>query len=1160
MTPNAPFPLFDEAGIRQAIVAIRLGERNVGTGFFVGPDRALTCHHVIADLEEPFSLELHAGTLAKAWLDQEVTAPASDVAVLRVNSRAPAILPCAGGAEPGVDVWASGFPQPAGAVAGKMPTTATVGGAVTVEFRGPPAYTFHGFTLEASRVRPGLSGGPVVDLETGAVLGIVDAEQQRVASVQRDGTTIILDGGQLDGYAIDLDRTASLHAPLAKLLAANRAIAPAYGRHLNGTGALRLCGLHIANAVRELENSGLFSRATYTPREVESQIREFINSDRKLFPLIGHTGVGKTTLLADLAERLTREGIPVALVRGFHVRADQTDGLAGALDSELGRQGGRCFPGLARLISALPARLVVLLDAANEIAFSHVETLLSWWSRTTNWVTQANVRLVISSRLQSWEVLKEHVVENLCFRPHESPRPSGGRQETPRPRDGVPLGDFTANEFAQARVKYGLVGQAVGSDLSRHPFFLRVWAEVEKEPTPSTLPRQPTRHDLMAAYIDTMARRVSRTLKGQYSPDDVRVVLFDLGQYALQVNDNVLGRAVVDGRLAGDRPLRNGLLAEHVLEEGPDNFRFAFDSVAEFAMSKHIDPSRLTSDQIYDLRFYGFRMLAGAIGRAVIRVEHEGQGEVVNRVLEQVANSDRSSGTNFAKLSCVSRLLADFHDAPRYFPVLARLVETYGATEEWPPVVVVGMRKLAFSGRLPVQDVLSLLRLAFVHDDPYRYEWGHWTQWSTKEFEEDCRDGSSNRDLVPCLVLEIEDYAPHAAMQVLLDWLDDETKVSEYQLTIGDAASAFLYHRSELFFDPLCDALAARPRSKPLLIYVAVRNTERAISLIERWAAQPSPSLDLASISIAKALSDQKDILAYESRLVPVLESIWDRTTERLPETLEYWSGLVHTLARCPSVRDVTFRKIQPFLQRFPPRFQSTVLEPFTEDKWREVLAIVDQWSEHHPAFWGEAASELLRNFFGDPERTEAAVTRLEKLLSTHNDDVSCFVGRAVESLLNRVPTDSRARNSVLSLARVCIHCLNRIGRACIIYSVSRPGNTHVEPQEKQLLLELLRTETDYANQTLLIEKLCGQYHSFVELLQSLAPLTGRMPKDKAERAILGALYAKSGSSLTPQYFATWLKMAAPSSLGKPFGVLVAELKAGAEVETALRRVLYRLL
>src|SRR5262249_4279906 len=146
----------------------------------------------------------------------------------------------------------------------------------------------------------------------------------------------------------------------------------------------------------------------------------------------------------------------------------------------------------------------------------------------------------------------------------------------------------------------------------------------------------------------------------------------------------------------------------------------------------------------------------------------------------------------------------------------------------------------------------------------------------------------------------------------------------------------------------------------------------------------------------------------------------------------------------------------------FPPRFQATVLANFTKDMWREILTIVDEWSEDPTTVWGGHAAKLLGSFSGDPERTLTAVRRLEKLVATPDDDVSYEVGQTLETLLRAASPTSPVRNSVLDLARACIPHLRRAGRACIIYYAAHDlDHDNIDPQKNGLLLDLLRTETD---------------------------------------------------------------------------------------------------
>ena len=424
---------FEESQVRRALVRVFHADGDTaGTAFFVTPDRLVTCFHVIASRVDPsgtsceVSVVLPGGEKRQAVLDEVASAPQLDIAVFQVRCEGTIVLPCGLATEPGQAVWTSGFHKPDQHAASDVPTNAWLGGRVVVVFEGPPANRIPGLTLESATIRPGSSGAPLIDRDTGAVIGIVDAEHFHQGEVFRQQITI--PGGSLDGYAIALDGAANEHPPLAALVEENRRSVPAFGRYLNGPGARHLCRLQAEGAVRELTNSKYFNPATYTPRQnLTTEIHRFVRSPKKLMPVVGYTGVGKTTSLCHLAGDLTEAGWAVVLLRGVRVAVGTNLGLDGDIAKILTPAGDSRPYDLPFFLEAIsPAPLVVLLDALNEVVYQTDPELRAWWGGTIDWLARSNARALVTSRLQTWEGLKGDVLNDLFFHP-ANPDPGEGR-------------------------------------------------------------------------------------------------------------------------------------------------------------------------------------------------------------------------------------------------------------------------------------------------------------------------------------------------------------------------------------------------------------------------------------------------------------------------------------------------------------------------------------------------------------------------------------------------------------------------------------------------------------------------------------------------------------------------------------------------------------
>src|SRR3954447_8496185 len=159
-----------------AVAAVLDGEDVVrGTAFFVGPDAALTCVHVLdAVTTGPPRLKRVGSPQAEAVVESDRDEE-HDLALLRLTA-APADarwLPLGpAGDLTGRDVSSHGFPRdkslatfPEG-----YPLSSRVTGPVTVHWQG---VNRHVFVLDKAAAGKGMSGAPAIDPDTHAVLGVL---------------------------------------------------------------------------------------------------------------------------------------------------------------------------------------------------------------------------------------------------------------------------------------------------------------------------------------------------------------------------------------------------------------------------------------------------------------------------------------------------------------------------------------------------------------------------------------------------------------------------------------------------------------------------------------------------------------------------------------------------------------------------------------------------------------------------------------------------------------------------------------------------------------------------------------------------------------------------------------------------------------------------
>ncbi|MGW5788254.1 trypsin-like peptidase domain-containing protein [Streptomyces sp. NPDC003757] len=257
---------------------------------------------------------------------------------------------------------------------------------------------------DALRLGGGAAGGPVLDVTTGAVLGVL-------------GTA--LSSGHSDvGFAVALRRAAP--GPLADLLAENAATVPAYGADLNLAGVLALTATTVTDGGPAAGTCG--GPGAVAPVERAGTAREFAAfaaSPARVLALVGAPGSGRTTELAALAARRARgtDAAPTLWLRGADLHDDDMS-LADAARRTLARAarlvaapdtsrpadlGDTTPERLAHLARAAGRPLLILLDGPEEMPPVLAHRLPEWTEGTAAWLRETEARLVVACRAEYWE-------------------------------------------------------------------------------------------------------------------------------------------------------------------------------------------------------------------------------------------------------------------------------------------------------------------------------------------------------------------------------------------------------------------------------------------------------------------------------------------------------------------------------------------------------------------------------------------------------------------------------------------------------------------------------------------------------------------------------------------------------------------------------------
>ncbi|MGW7255770.1 trypsin-like peptidase domain-containing protein [Streptomyces sp. NPDC054834] len=421
---------------------------------------------------------------------------------------------------------------------------------------------------DALRLGGGAAGGPVLDPETGAVLGVLG--------------TALRSGDREAGFAVPL--RAATDGPLAALLDRNAATVPAYGADLNLAGVLELTATSVgqdgppgalAGHVGRIGATGPGPVEPVERTEVVRRLTSFAETGGgAVLGLVGAPGSGRTTELAALAARRDRapEPAPTLWLRGADledadgsvadaahraleraariIAASRTplpgDGLGDSRDYGVFRDGGdfrdrggagdsadAADPGgrrgpagpgdvtpecLARVAGRVGRPLLLLLDGPEEMPPVLAHRLPEWTAGTAEWLRATGARLVVACREEYWESAGAEFPPELLYPPAPAAvaasTPASAPASTPAaPPSPLPpcvhLTDLTPDEARRARARYAVPEGALTDRDARHPLTLRLLSEVRAALPPDTPATPADRHEVFSAYLDLMCLRVA---------------------------------------------------------------------------------------------------------------------------------------------------------------------------------------------------------------------------------------------------------------------------------------------------------------------------------------------------------------------------------------------------------------------------------------------------------------------------------------------------------------------------------------------------------------------------------------------------------------------------------------------------------------------------
>jgi hypothetical protein len=592
----------------------------LGTAFKIAPSKLITCHHVVASHGAIEVVDPDGVRLSVSIIEDEALAD-FDLILLGLRVDAGEILPSYGGAVQISHFRTVGFQFGEKGVRAAFPSVGTVDGVTDVQYRVSRSYLLHQiYVLGSTNIDGGTSGAPLIEQSSGVAVGIVVARMD----ARHSGV----------GYAIPFSGVARLDS-VAQALAENE-VTPRFGRFLNAAGFQKLVENQIQKAHTRLQAEKLFNYSRFVLRpELEAELDAFARNEGKFRLIIGPSGNGKTAQLAHWARKGTRLLLRFVDVSSSDRHVGET--ILSALNrTAVGLQQPEIpdLSSLVRFVSEIGAPIIII-DGLNEIQARLSNAFVSWWNETCQWVAEANVRVAISTRPETWEVARRRVPQGWLKSPTDD-------QLSP-----VEVGEFSFGEALSFCRENQLDESLVLDRHLRNPLLLCLAAELRVSNSADF-------STLVDAWIDNKCAETSLLLGGRVTKARLIAGLQEVAARMWLNGRSWITRGDYSESFYGYLEAGDLFVTNNLMSESSEGLRFSFDAAAEWLISRSVSTDTLLSDKFWHDHDWD-PIVLGAVREHVMQLWKAGSGEVAKGVIAKLYPR-RASNTRCN--SCSSRFLA----------------------------------------------------------------------------------------------------------------------------------------------------------------------------------------------------------------------------------------------------------------------------------------------------------------------------------------------------------------------------------------------------------------------------------------------------------------------------------------------------------------------
>lgn len=870
------------ANARASILRISSGTTaTIGTGFFI--DRhgtVLTCAHVAeAALAAGQATATDARGRSLQFGHEQVTMLVGDLAVIALGCGD--ADPLALGQPTGMHTVESvGFHSVGQPFDAPFPASGMLGreraGRIQYTFADKEYILDDPAVLMGAYVDVGLSGGPVCDVESRVAIGVVVAK---------------LNHAKLDrtAFAIAFDATTlARSADLMQLFDVNRAEVAAGGAYLNEPGLDQLTRQATKQAIDRLIAQELFLPEVFVPRQaaislVESFHGVAVTSDKRLLPLIGDSGTGKTTLLAYLSHLLD----PALFLRAV-TAPDNAKSLLDIIFKVL--TAAETTPGVAAPVSpaslerAIAARrrpMLVLLDGINEFPDPLLARLHTWAGETVADLASGGLQLVFTSRPEIWSSVKSAFPARVLLLNERVPEPGTSEAKGRSDRSSVPyeVNDFDEQEFQQALALYKLPSAAINQDATtflRHPLMCRLAAASQFQ----------DRVDLMQLLEEFVTRKCAAVAQSgsatKLNVSTIRTFVDDLATRLLESGQSALATSELRA-ITRDTAVADAMVREHLLVEAGNRVRFALDEVSEYLQGSAVRSDIADAEHplsLEQLMNRGDAMAAGAIAYCLARLDSQvatGGRHAADAAVERVLAIATRSANPSASITRLRSVLRHVRDLTAACATLRHLFAL------WAPEYARSLgHLLEILSSLPVSWRIdfAMMLVPSVEDD-YGAETHHWEM-----LEYELRNATYEFDPLRASLRDWMIAEPAGVGLAVIGYLGDSTSFqSGHKSKLGDFAARVLFtFRDQLPIEVIVNLLFSDD-ADALLFELIRAIPERIVEAVTRLEERCDLQAVLAIVATAYRLRRHGHLGRFKDPFVRLLRPLVTHSDARVRQT-----------------------------------------------------------------------------------------------------------------------------------------------------------------------------------------------------------------------------------------------------------------------------------